>query len=281
MLYLPTDRSLINDPTVDFEWTVGLEADNHRIEIDNDADFSSPVEKVWYGPNDNTHTSGYLSDDNYSWRVVTVDSAGNENFSPIWTFIIKTVVGKPSPYLPADGTFINQSTVDFEWTIGSGADSHRIEIDNDPDFSSPEENVGYGPMDNTHTSGLLADGNYSWRIWAIDNLGNKNVSSVWMFVVDTTPPTAATLHAPENGTTTSDNAPTFEWTVGAGAAEQRLLISVDPNFSQLKVDTLLDIWENTYTPSPLADENYWWKVIAIDRAGNESESPVWTFTVQT
>lgn len=75
------------DNTPTFEWIVGSDADNHRLLVDNESDFSSPADNVLLGPADNTWTKpapGY-PDDNYYWKVIAINAQG-ENESDTWTF---------------------------------------------------------------------------------------------------------------------------------------------------------------------------------------------------
>ena len=264
-----------------FAWTEPEPNVTHEIQIDDEASFSPPYVHE-NGIGENLYTYLFTHNGTYYWRVRAFDRVGNASgWSDGYKLVIREPPRAPTLSGPTDGAITDDNTPTFGWAEGN-ADNYRLLVDDDDEFSSPEVDVLLGITDSYTVAdeNALPDDNYSWKVIAIVG-GSQGSSSVWTFIIDTTPPTAATLHAPENGTTTSDNTPTFEWTVGAGAVEHRLLVSVDPNFSQLVVDTLLDIPENTYTPSPLAGENYWWKVIAIDIAGNESESSVWTFTVQT
>gem|GEM_PF-754909 len=265
-----------------FAWTEPEPHVTYEIQIDDEASFSSPYVHDNSDIGENLYTYLFPHNGTYYWRVRAFDRAGSASgWSDGYKLIIRAPPRAPTLSAPADETITDDNTPTFGWAEGN-ADNYRLLVDDNSEFSSPEVDVLLGITDSYAMADedALPDDNYSWKVIAIVG-GSQDSSSVWTFVVDTTPPTAATLHTPVNGTTTSDNTPTFEWMVGAGASEHRLLVSVDPNFSQLEVDTLLDIPENTYTPSLLADENYWWKVIAIDRAGNESESSVWMFTVQT
>ena len=278
----PENNAELNTLQTVFTWTEPEPNVIYEIQIDDEASFSPPYMHDNSGIGENSYTYLFPHNGTYYWRVRAFDQAGNASgWSDDYRLIIRAPLRVPTLSAPADGAITNDNTPTFGWAEGN-ADNYRLLVDNDNEFSSPEVDVLLGITDSYTVAdeSALPDDNYFWKVIAIVE-GSQDSSSVWTFVVDTTPPTAATLHGPENGTITSDNTPTFEWTVGAGAVEHRLLVSVDPNFSQLEVDTLLDIPENTYTPSLLADENYWWKVIAIDRAGNESESSVWMFTVQT
>jgi len=190
------------------------------------------------------------------------------------------VMHKPVLTSPPNGLTTSDNTPTLRWAEAVGAERYELWVDNNPDFLSPEivENVS-SPAYTPTTA--LADGTYSWlvRAFRADNT-ELGWSSTWTFVIDTTPPGAPTLHAPANGVTISDNTPTFEWTVGADATRHRLLIDNNIDFSSPIVDVTLDAPENTYTPPELAVDNYWWKIIAFDQAGNENESQVWTFNLE-
>jgi len=91
--------------------------------------------------------------------------------------------GKPIPFTPADGTCSSDNTPTFEWTVGDNADNHRLLVDNDSNFSSPEENVLLGASENSYTpTTQLSPDNYSWKVVAINTYGETK-SSVWTFVV--------------------------------------------------------------------------------------------------
>jgi predicted alpha-1,2-mannosidase len=95
------------------------------------------------------------------------------------------------------------------------------------------------------------------------------------------PPTRPVLRLPENDTTTTDNTPTFTWTVGAGADNHHLFVDNDPGFTSPEVNVLRGATDNTFTvPTPLPDENYFWRVVAINPWG-ENKSVVWTFVIDT
>jgi len=277
----PRNNVELNTLQTVFTWTEPEPNVTYGIQIDNEASFSSPYVHENSGIRESTYTYLFPHNGTYYWRVRAFDQAGNASgWSDGYKLVIMAPPRAPTLSIPADGSITNDNTPTFGWAEGN-ADDYRLLVDGDSEFSSPEVDVLLGIADSYTVAdeNALPDDNYSWKVIAIVG-GSQDSSSIWTFVVDTTPPTAPKLLTPENGAITSDNTPTFEWTVGAGAAKHRLLVSVGPDFSQLKVDILLDIPENTYTPSLLAVDNYWWKVIAVDRAGNKSESSVWTFTVQ-
>lgn len=85
------------------------------------------------------------------------------------------------------------------------------------------------------------------------------------------------LVSPDNNSTISDNTPTFNWIAGAHASSQRLLLDDDAAFSSPIVDVICGGAAMNYTiATPLSDDNYWWKVIAI-LSGLENSSDVYNF----
>jgi hypothetical protein len=183
-LISPEDGVTILDNVPTFEWNVGLNVDNHRLLVDNDADFSSPAENVLLGASDNSYTpSMSLGPDNYSWKVIAINTYGQTE-SSVWTFVVTSLFpGKPVLYSPSDGVTTMDNTPTFEWTIGENANNHRLLVDNDPDFSSPVENVLLGASDNSYAPATpLSPENYSWKVIAINTYGEAE-SSVWTFVI--------------------------------------------------------------------------------------------------
>lgn len=73
---------------------------------------------------------------------------------------------QPSLYLPENDIFTVDNTPYFEWTAGTGAENHRLLVDNDDDWSSPEidetftdENYYFIP-----TVDSLPTDNYYWKV---------------------------------------------------------------------------------------------------------------------
>lgn len=207
--------------------------------------------------------------------TVTATSSENtalsDNASCVAHLMTQALPSKPKLYLPANGSKTNDNTPTFEWTCGKNAANHRLLVDNDPDFSSPEGNHLLGVPDNTYTiTTPLADDDYSWKVIAINENGN-NESKIWTFIVDTIPPSAPTLLSPENNATTTDNTPTFRWTEPETPESYTFVIDDDADFGS-PTQTISNITDNTYTLTiELAVDNYYWRVRAIDEAGNAGD----------
>jgi len=91
LLYSPPNGTVTTENTPTFQWTIGADADNHQLLVDNDPDFLSPEENVLLGATDNSYlVTTPLAEDNYSWKVIAINAMG-ENPSDIWTFVIDKV----------------------------------------------------------------------------------------------------------------------------------------------------------------------------------------------
>ena len=148
---------------------------------------------------------------------------------------------------PADGMITNDNMPTFEWTVGANSDSHRLLVDNDPDFSSPEENVLLWGTDTTHTiSAGLADENYSWKVIAINAFG-ENESSTRTLLIDTIAPPTPTLGLPENNAVDNILTQIFTWTEPEAGVTYDIQIDNETSFTPPYVHDDNGLTDNSYT----------------------------------
>ena len=97
---------------------------------------------------------------------------------------------KPKLKSPPNATTTNDNTPEFRWTGAVGAVRYELQVDDNPDFPSPEI------KDNSLTSPTYApltplpEGDYSWRVAAHSEQKFLGWSEVFTLTVDTTPPAA-------------------------------------------------------------------------------------------
>jgi hypothetical protein len=97
--------------------------------------------------------------------------------------VIDTRPGQPQLVYPDNGAVISDSMPTLLWTVGGNADNHRLLVYNDSNFSSPAVNELLGAGDDIYTlSTSLPDGNYSWKVIAI-NVSGETESAVRTFRV--------------------------------------------------------------------------------------------------
>jgi len=291
-LLSPANGAKTNDNTPTFQWTSGSNANSHRLLVDNDPGFTSPIENRLFGATDNTYTptlENSYPDENYSWKVIAIRGTA-ENSSSIWTFLVDiTPPGKPTLTSPENNKLDNNLSQTFKWTQppeNSLPLTYHIQIDNEASFTSPylRENMGVG--ENSYIYSFTSAGTYYWRVRAKDNAGNWGAWSDNFKLAIVIPvgalPTKPVLVSPTNGAKTNDNTPTFQWTKGENAENHRLLVDNDLDFSSPVDNILLGAADNTWTKSApgYVDGTYYWSVVAINAAG-ENRSLKWAFRVET
>jgi YD repeat-containing protein len=106
-----------------------------------------------------------------------------------------TVSGAPpAPTLisPTDGSFTTDTTPSFDWSDSTGATTYTLQIDDAPNLATPIIVKTGLTVSNYTLSGTapedLADGQYWWRVFAVNGNGNSPASAVWDFTVVTTLP---------------------------------------------------------------------------------------------
>jgi hypothetical protein len=278
-LVSPEDNRTDNVMTKMFTWTQPEPNATYNLQISTTASFDQPYLHDNSSVVENSYSFTFTAGGTYYWRVSAMDAAGNwgawsENFK----LTITAPPGAPQLYTPENEVRLNENTLILEWAAGFYADNHRLLVDNDPDFSSPEVDNLFGLME-TWTVGPLEDDNYYWKVIGINAWG-ENSSPVWAFTVDTTPPSAPALVSPTNGLHVG-NTPVFDWSDVADAKSYEILVDNDADFSSPEIP-VSDVSLSTYTPAiTLGNGTYSWKVRAYDNVGNAgSFSSTWTFIVE-
>ena len=107
----PADGTITTDTTPTLAWNPVANAGQYRLQIDNNADFSSPVVNELRTTTNYTPSTA-LARQGYFWRVIGVNTAGgcnqNGGSSPVWAFTIGNV-GASGAFLPS----IHRAVISF------------------------------------------------------------------------------------------------------------------------------------------------------------------------
>jgi len=290
-LYLPADGSITNDNTPYFEWTLGTNADNHRLLVDNNPAFTSPEENVLLGATDNTCTpTAELADENYSWKVIAINSVG-ENGSATWTLLIDTAPPTISGVAAAN---ITQSSGTITWTTDEPSNS-VVEYGTTTSYGSTIFDATLVTNHSITLTGLSAGTTYHYRVKSTNVLGNTATSSDYTFTTsspppppppppDNVPPPAPSLISPADGDNITDNTPFLDWSdvSDPSGVTYDLSIARDAGFTSIvlqKDNPTASAYELT-SAEALAVDTYYWHVRGVDGAGNVgSWSENWSFRV--
>lgn len=193
-----------------------------------------------------------------------------------------TPPGAPVLQSPSEGSTTTSQKPVFDWSdvADDSGVKYQIQVDSHgAGFPSLEINVSDIYSSQYTPSFNLSLGNYWWRVQATDGSGNVGVwSSTVSFTiaaVDTSSPAVPSPISPSNGSSTYDTTPMFEWTQSfdPSGVSYRLQIDDESSFASPLTRDITNINLNKYSISPplSSDKTYYWRVKAIDGAGNQSD----------
>ncbi len=262
-----------------------------------------------------TWTPTGLSDGTYYWRLRATDVAGNQtSWTPTQSFVLDTnPPGVPSLTSPADASYLGAApALKATFTSSDAGDSGKL------DFQVCSDNLcGTVVRNGSSSSGLanggtgswtpsgLAAGSYYWRSRAQDAVGNQSAwSAPLSFTLDTTAPTApgpasvtvpaqtppqpsATFAAPGAAALVSKPrlSGTFSDADPGDSGTLEFQVCADADCATVVADGSSASVAAGQTGSwtavdPLDDGVYFWRVRAVDAAGNGSTwSPTRSFTL--
>ncbi len=234
----------------------------------------------------NTYVNLSLVDGSYSWLVYIQDPMSPTDYytSSTWTFTIDTEP-LPAPILefPINDEFINTIYPSLQWSYVPGAQSYCLIVNDNPDFTLPIINQSSIPQDICHyvpNPSPLDDYQYYWTVSAIDKAGNMNYADFESFRIDRFPPLCPTPTSPGGGQIIDDPSPTLSWLsseayyhIGLGDTLECSDYGGGTENNYISLDSL---------GISLQDGLYYWKVMAVDEAGNPGPySVICTFVVDT
>lgn len=213
-------------------------------------------------------------------------SGGNE---PEEVIILQPTVATLSfpvnnePCLETTAVNDNQSSITFRWNAGQNVTSYDLRVVN----LSTNNSNSYNTTTNEKLLTLEHDEPYSWKVTSNGQSGSQPVESdTWKFYLAgpaqvNYAPFPAELTSPISGSTVtpSDGVIPIQWTctdVDNDLAQFEIYLDTTDGSTLLQT---IDFEANTTSIDVTVQNNtiYYWKVIAIDANGYESDSGVYTF----
>ncbi|MCP4703637.1 MAG: T9SS type A sorting domain-containing protein [candidate division Zixibacteria bacterium] len=257
-----------------------------EIQIDDDADFSSPVVWVPNGQLTSYSEGGLEVKITYYWRVrASYFLSGYWYFGP-WTSAYNFSIVIPRLLSPSDGATNQLQPLLLDWIaiaspkiMNSG---HQIYVDNNSNFSSPEINTTTRNSSYS-ASGLSHNTKYYWKVryyfepvFPPGPTVYYNWSVTSNFTTGCDPASIPVLSSPANGSTDMAQPISLTWVVVTNADNYNIQISKNSGFSPTIVSALTA--STNYEASGLeAGTTYYWRVGAHECAWG-SYSPYRSFT---
>lgn len=212
---------------------------------------------------------------NYQWRVRAENGSSKTAFSEPRSFIIELSSirqQKVTLISPAHNYLTNQNTINFKWGALFGATQYRLQVDTNG--FADENKLVYNRI-GASTDALLnfnRDHVYQWRVRA----ENDTVQSVWsqinQLTYDHTPPSKVVLTAPLKEQMLSLPV-SLQWNSVASARRYKLYVYKSDSTSLYNQQYPMILSASNYSFNQgNFNERIYWKVSAIDDAGNEGEA---------
>jgi hypothetical protein len=266
----PAHNTRIYSYTPALSWKASVPAaaapplDFYHIQIDDNADFSSPL----YDISDLDSTSftipeSLLHNQRFYWRVRAVNTSGqyawwaNRSFS--------TALIAPEITAPAAGAVPDSLRPGFEWSISPDAASYTLVVSAYSNYSTPLLNVTVNGTSFTPTKNLPANKKLYWRVRA-----NGTNPSAWTASSFTSPNPlpAPTIVSPVNAQRMKTLAPELKWKpiTAPTFAHYHLQVSTSADFaSPLLYEEQNYLAASFQIPDDLQpDRKYYWRVKAVN-----------------
>ncbi|MET0861431.1 MAG: LamG-like jellyroll fold domain-containing protein [Microbacterium sp.] len=236
------------------------------------ADAASQVDDVtgtsWTGTNPTIGTAFY--------KVAAVDGSGN--VSPATDAVSVTVTDTVAPSVPGGVTATGGATsAAVSWTASTdnvGVTGYAVYRGSSAGF---EADAGSKIADVTGTSYSdtgLAPGDYYYKVTAVDAAGNSSGASDASGQVTIVPPDTTAPSAPSDVSATVDESTVdIEWSASTDNVDvtgYTVYRGTTAGFTADAGSEIADITTTEYTDAGLAPGDYYYKVTAVDAAGNVS-----------
>lgn len=267
-------------------WSDVFGATSYRVQLSTSNGFGTLVIDEFVSISEYSVPTGALSGGvTYYWRVYSINIGGQGSPSAVFNFT--TQPGLPAAPLlltPLDSAVNVPRNPFFDWTTVAGANTYRIQVDDDPNFGSPVINAVVGTSQyQTPPNTLNNNTRYYWRVRAINTSGEGPWSVVRTFLTVSQAPPPPVLVSPTNGQQNVSLTVTLDWNASAGATSYRVQVATTTSFGSPVVDISVTNTEYQIPPGTLIGNTvYYWRVNASNAGGTSAYSSTWNFrTIQT
>lgn len=203
-----------------------------------------------------------LPDGEYYFRVRGIDNIDLEGINRVQLFTLDARPQPPVPLAPANQSLFRGTQPVLQWSDSADADSYRLQIARDSDFS--ELLVDRNGLTTTRfdASALEAIGDYYWRLYSISESGEQGPAGDlrnWKRKPIPMQPETE-LQIDESGITTS-------WRPGIAGQTYRIQLASDADFQTLLLDESLE--EPRWQLQPVTGQMRYFRVRYVEPDGFE------------
>lgn len=275
----PVNGAHIESNVVNFQWNSLKGADKYRVQVYGDNQVMILDSLV----NNQTNLTYALAEGNYQWRIRGENFAYQSIYSIPVSFSMAFTDDLTNQLVvlsgPNNNVYLKSANLTFSWQPMPNATSYSIVVKNDATtaevFSNPSI-IGTSIVLNDPS---IVDGVYQWSVKAKNSANSTETlnATIRKFFIDSVAPNQPTLTGPPNNDSTPviGTSITFTWSMPADSGIVNSPISYVIEFSHDNFATptpflTLNATTNSKTQSFDTLGDYYWRVKAIDEAGNVS-----------
>ncbi len=228
---------------------------------------------------------GVHIDNSLSWQY----GASIQNVPLYSLFTAADHIGYPQnnpPYEPSNPNPPNHAQnvaldAQLSWTGGDPDPGDTVVYDVYFGTTDPPPLVAENQSQTTYDPGTLAPSTtYHWKIIARDSFMAETVGPCWDFeTINNYPPNEPVNPLPSDGATDVDVNVALQWQCNDPNPGDTLTYDVYFGTTTNPPKVADDIQDTSYSPSALDfSTTYYWKIVARDNWGSETEGPEWSFT---
>lgn len=219
----------------------------------------------------------------YQWRVRAENGSSVSGYTTHSFIVHESTIQEQKVMLklPPDQFISNSSELKLSWEKLFGVSDYRLQVDT-LDFSDEAKLV----LNQLYSSNEYIfvppkDGQFKWRVRAELGLEQSRWSEVYSIILDRTAPAKAVLLSPVNNAFVAKPV-RLQWQRIPTAKKYMLYLYKSDQVSLFSPSFPMLISATTYLFTEAdPNEKIYWKVQAIDQAGNEGEfSDLFNFTIQ-
>lgn len=267
----PGDKLQTTNYTVGFWWDDVENALQYHLQVVTPK-FDSVASLVIDTVVKSTKFSINISPGNYQWRVRAENGSSKTEYSIAKNFTILQSSIKPQKVQlnsPANNLLTNQTNLSFSWGSLSGATRYHIQVDTASFTDTAKLFYNKTIPGQLISVALSRDQVYQWRVRAENDTAQSQWSSINYFTYDHTSPPATTLTAPADKQSVTTPV-TLQWGNSATATKYRLYVYKSDGTTIYSSTFPTIVNGTTYSFVGVSGDTDYWKVVAIDAAGNES-----------
>jgi hypothetical protein len=171
----------------------------------------------------------------------------------------------------------------LRWNSVSSATTYQVQLSTRADFTTVVLDSSNLPAPSSPFTGLATSTKYYWRARGANSAGGGIWSPVWSFttVAPGAPTLAPDLLIPSDNTANVPLNQALHWSTVGGISSYRVQLSTSADFTTKVVDTTA-LGVTSLPLNGLAENTkFYWRVRAVNGAGDGPWSPVWSFTTLT